>query len=183
MFPAELPDKTFIASLILSTRFPPLAVWSGVAGAFAVHAAIAVAAGGLLHLLPHQDVEIVVALLFAGGSAYLLLVPEEREEERGAEAVEAAPTTVRRAVLSAFVVVFLAEWGDITQVVAANLAAKYHDPVSVFTGSVLALWTVAALAVAGGHNLLRFVPLRAVRRVTGVVLAGLAVATVVQLVS
>ncbi len=175
IFVAELPDKTFIASLVLGTRFPPLPVWIGVSAAFAVHTAIAVTAGGLLGLLPHQLLDALVAAAFFGGALYMLFVPEETEERRGARlaAGTPAPTAVRVAA-SSFGVIFVAEWGDITQILTANLAARYRSPLSVAIGAVLALWAVAALAVLAGRAL-RAVPLRLVRRATGVVLLALAV--------
>ena len=64
IFPSELPDKTFIATLVLSTRFAPLPVWVGAAAAFAVQTAVAIAAGGALSLLPRRPVHAVAALLF-----------------------------------------------------------------------------------------------------------------------
>ncbi|MEI6363909.1 MAG: TMEM165/GDT1 family protein, partial [Actinomycetes bacterium] len=48
IFPAELPDKTFIATLVLSTRYRHLWVWIGAVAAFGVQMVIAVVAGGLL---------------------------------------------------------------------------------------------------------------------------------------
>jgi putative Ca2+/H+ antiporter (TMEM165/GDT1 family) len=71
-------------------------------------------------------------------------------------------------------VIFIAEWGDLTQILTANLAARYHSPLSVAVGSVLALWTVAALAVTGGQALMRFVNVATIRKVTAVVLVVLA---------
>jgi len=71
-------------------------------------------------------------------------------------------------------VIFLAEWGDLTQILTANLAAHYHSAVSVGVGALLALWLVAALAVASGQTLLRIFPAVVVRRVTAVVLLVLA---------
>jgi len=198
VFPAELPDKTFIASLVLSTRFRPLLVWLGVAGAFVVHAAIAVGAGSLLRLLPHEAVQIVVAVLFAGGAAYLLFVPESAEEDKGEQVAEAAPgqaqpvtpgraepgepggASVRRALLTSFGVVFVAEWGDLTQILTANLAARYHDPLAVFTGATVGLWAVAAIAVVAGRALLRLIPLTLIRRLAGIALLGFAVASAVS---
>lgn len=198
VFPAELPDKTFIASLVLSTRFPPLLVWLGVAGAFVVHAAIAVGAGSLLRLLPHEAVQIVVAVLFAGGAAYLLFVPESAEEDKGEQVAEAAPgqaqpvtpgraepgepggASVRRALLTSFGVVFVAEWGDLTQILTANLAARYHDPLAVFTGATVGLWAVAAIAVVAGRALPRLIPLTLIRRLAGTALLGFAVASAVS---
>jgi len=206
VFPAELPDKTFIASLVLSTRFRPLLVWLGVAGAFVVHAAIAVGAGSLLRLLPHEAVQIVVAVLFAGGAAYLLFVPESAEEDKGEQVAEAAPgqaqpvtpgraqpvtpgraepgepggASVRRALLTSFGVVFVAEWGDLTQILTANLAARYHDPLAVFTGATVGLWAVAAIAVVAGRALPRLIPLTLIRRLAGIALLGFAVASAVS---
>jgi putative Ca2+/H+ antiporter (TMEM165/GDT1 family) len=178
VFPAELPDKTFIASLVLGTRGRPVQVWIGVAAAFTVHVVIAVAAGRAFALLPHRLVESVVAVLFAGGAAWCLLVPEESEEEKGERA--AALPSRGRVVITSFSVIFLAEWGDLTQIVTAQLAARYRDPLSVGVGALSALWIVAVVAIVGGQGLMRFVPLVVVRRLSGVVLGGFAIAGAVS---
>lgn len=175
VLPAELPDKTFIASLVLGTRGRPLHVWLGVAAAFAVHVGIAVAAGGAFGLLPHRLVESVVAVLFAAGAAWCLSVNEVEHQRRGAAAAE-GPSR-RRAAATAFTVIFAAEWGDLTQIVTAQLAARYQDPLSVALGAVSALWIVAGIAIVGGRGLMRVVPATLVRRVTGVALAGFAIAS------
>lgn len=70
--------------------------------------------------------------------------------------------------------IFIAEWGDLTQILTANLAAHYHSPLSVGVGATLALWAVAGIAVISGQGLMRRVPVRRVRQVTGVVLVILA---------
>jgi Ca2+/H+ antiporter, TMEM165/GDT1 family len=70
--------------------------------------------------------------------------------------------------------------GDITQIITANLAARYRDPLSVGVGALLALWSVAALALTVGRGLVQRVPTRLVRRLTGVVLALLAAVTLVE---
>jgi Ca2+/H+ antiporter, TMEM165/GDT1 family len=80
---------------------------------------------------------------------------------------------------TAFVVIFLAEWGDLTQVLTANLAVRYHSALSVGIGAVLALWTVSALAVIGGHGMLSRLPARSLRLATGIALSALAVGEVV----
>jgi putative Ca2+/H+ antiporter (TMEM165/GDT1 family) len=182
IFPAELPDKSMFASLVLGTRFRPLPVFCGVAAAFALHVVIAVSIGGVFSLLPERLVLFVVAALFAGGSA-LLLLGKEDEDDVDAEAARAvADRRPVRVALASFGVVFLGEWGDITQITAANLAARYGDPVSVGLGALLALWSVAALALTVGRGLVARVPTRLVRRLTGVVLAVLAVVTLVEAV-
>jgi Ca2+/H+ antiporter, TMEM165/GDT1 family len=181
IFLGELPDKSMFASLVLGTRFRPLPVFCGVAGAFAVHVVIAVAIGGVFSLLPQRLVLFVVAALFAGGSALLLLGREDEGE--AAEASRAVPSrSPVRVALASFGVVFLGEWGDITQITTANLTARYGDPVSVGTGALLALWSVAALALTVGRGLVQRVPARLVRRITGVLLAVLAVLSLVEAV-
>jgi putative Ca2+/H+ antiporter (TMEM165/GDT1 family) len=181
IFVAELPDKTMIATLIMGSRYRPVLVWIGATAAFTIHAAIAVLAGRLLALLPHAWVEGVTALLFAGGAAYLLFVPEKEEEEEGAEEVEVAPAGLRP-IATAFVVIFVGEFGDLTQILTANLAAKYHQPWSVFIGAIAALTAVAALGAFGGRALLRVLPLGVIRKTGGVLLAGFAVYSLVALI-
>ena len=66
------------------------------------------------------------------------------------------------------------------QITTANLAARYRDPLSVGVGALLALWSVTALALTVGRGLVQRIPARLVRRFTGVVLALLAVLTVVE---
>jgi Ca2+/H+ antiporter, TMEM165/GDT1 family len=175
VFLAELPDKSMIASLVLGTRYRPLYVWIGAASAFAVHVVIAVAAGGALSLLPHRLVEAIVAALFLLGAALLLFRNESSEEAAGLDEAgdEVIAPTMRRVVSLSFVVIFIGEWGDITQIATANLAAKYDDPLGVGLGAVLGLWSVVAIGVAAGSKLVERVPLEVVRRITGVVLAVL----------
>ena len=181
IFVAELPDKTMIAVLIMGSRYRPVLVWIGATAAFAVHVTLAVLAGRLLALLPHRWVEGVTALLFAGGAAYLLLVSEDEEEVEGAAEAEEAPAGLRP-IATAFVVILVGEFGDLTQILTANLAAKYHQPVSVFIGAFAALASVAAIGSFGGRALLRVRPLAIIRKAGGVLLAGFAVYTLVALV-
>jgi putative Ca2+/H+ antiporter (TMEM165/GDT1 family) len=170
IFLGELPDKTMFANLVMATKGRPLLVWLGAAGAFVIHVVIAVTVGvALFHVLPHEAVDAVVAGLFLFGAIYAWR--EGTKEEADLAQREASRHGV---VLTAFLVIFLAEWGDLTQILTANLAARYHSPLSVAVGSVLALWTVAAIAVTGGQALMRFVNVATIRKVTAVVLVVLA---------
>ena len=174
-FLAELPDKTMFATLVLSTRYSPALVWVGVAGAFAVQCLIGVAAGGVLSLAPERLVAAAAAVIFAIGAGVLL--------RGGADAQGDGPTldpgvavapSARRAVTTSFAVLFVSEWGDLSQLATAGFSARFADPVSVFAGSFGALATVAALAVIVGRSVLRVVPLALVRRIAAVALAVLA---------
>jgi putative Ca2+/H+ antiporter (TMEM165/GDT1 family) len=193
IFPAELPDKTFVATLVLSTRFRPFGVWVGAAAAFVVQTLVAVIAGGLVGRLPKQPVRAVTAALFLLGAIVLLRLQDEPPAAEAREidaeidaeidgtAGEAAPaTSFRRAALTTFGVLFAAEWGDLSQVLTAAFAAKYRDPVSVGVGAAAALLLVAALGVIGGRSLLRVIPVVWIRRIAAALFFAFAVVTAID---
>lgn len=174
VFLAELPDKTALASLVLGTRYRPLHVFGGTAAAFLVHVVLAIAAGSLLTLLPGRVLHAVVGALFLIG-AVLLLRGRHEEEEEDLQLGGDKPATLRRVAGMSFGVILVAEFGDLTQIVTANLAAKYHNPISVGLGATLGLWAVAGLAIVGGRGLLKVVPITMVTRVAAAIMAALAV--------
>jgi putative Ca2+/H+ antiporter (TMEM165/GDT1 family) len=170
IFLGELPDKTMFASLVMATKGRPRDVWMGAAAAFVVHVAIATTVGvALFALLSRRAIDGAVAALFLFGAAYAW-----REGVKDQAGLARRESSRHGVILTAFIVIFVAEWGDLTQVLTANLAAKYHSPLSVAIGAVLALWAVAALAVASGQSLLRFVNIATTRKATAVVLVALA---------
>lgn len=173
-FVAELPDKSLFASLVLATRFRPGYVWLGVASAFTVHTALSVTAGGLLTLAPSRVVAAVSAALFFGGAIWMLRSGRKEEQEPGPDAARqgASEPGPWRVVATCFGVVFLGEWGDITQITTANFAARYDSPVLVGLGALAALCVVSALAVFGGSKLIARVPVRWVRGVGVLALTG-----------
>lgn len=180
----ELPDKTFVATLVLSSRFRPLAAWVGVGLAFGVQCVIAVAAGGLLSRLPETLVAAAAAVLFAVG-ALVLYRDSARHDQLDADEAAAARdadrrTSFVRAAGTSFLVLFVAEWGDLSQLFTAGLAARSADPVSVFVGSWTALLVVAGLAATLGATLAHRLPLRAVRLTGAVVCLVLAVVSGLQ---
>jgi putative Ca2+/H+ antiporter (TMEM165/GDT1 family) len=182
IFLLELPDKTMIATIVMSSRARPLAVALGASAGFVVQMGIAVGAGGLLTLLPHRVKDIIVGLLFLGGAAYLLLVKEKDEEAQGERAAEPEKrATWGRELLTAFGVIFLGEFGDLTQIQAANFAAKLHQPIEVFATCSAALICVAFLGAFAGQALQRVVPLSKIRLGGGLIFLGLGVYTFVRL--
>jgi Ca2+/H+ antiporter, TMEM165/GDT1 family len=183
-FLAELPDKSMFASLVLGTRYRPAWVWAGVAAAFTVHMGIAVTAGHFLTLLPHQALQVVVAALFVAGAAYLYATSLHTSAHEGADAARQGgrPASFWRVAGTAFTVVFLAEWGDITQLTAANLAARYN-PLLVFAGATLGLWAVAAVAVSVGAKTLSLIPMAWVQRITATILLTFGIITIVAAVN
>jgi Ca2+/H+ antiporter, TMEM165/GDT1 family len=146
---------------------------------------MAVVAGGLLTLLPHPVLEIVVALLFLTGAAYMwrsARAGDDEEEWQDPDRV-ALSGSAWAAFGTSFGVVFVGEWGDITQILTANLAAKYGQPFAVGIGAVLGLWIAAFLAISAGRTLVRYVSMGLLQRTGAVILAGFAAYTAVQIVA
>jgi putative Ca2+/H+ antiporter (TMEM165/GDT1 family) len=167
IFLAELPDKTALAGLVLGTRYRASYVFAGVAAAFAFHVGLAIAAGSVLGLLPQRLLAAVVGLLFLTGAVLLLRQHGGPEEE----VRRPADQSFWKVAGSGFMLILIAEFGDLTQIMTANLAARYDNPLSVAVGAVLALWSVAALGILGGRALIRRVPLRLVSRIAAGVMA------------
>jgi putative Ca2+/H+ antiporter (TMEM165/GDT1 family) len=186
IFVVELPDKTFIAALVLSTRYRPLAVWVGVGAAFLVQTLIAVTIGQAVTFLPDTVVKSVAAAIFVIGAVLLFReAPKADVEEAEAEEEYAAKATVARtgikAVVASFLVLFAAEWGDLSQLLTISLVGRYHQPVSVFVGAWTALLTVSGLACIAGRLLLRHVRLSLIHYVGAAVCLVLAAVTVYEL--
>ena len=160
IFVVELPDKTFVAALVLSTRYPPFMVWLGVGAAFLVQTIVAVTAGHLVTFLPDNVIKSVAATIFMLGAIVLFRTApkadaEEVEQEEEYAAKAARPRSGFAAASASFVVLFAAEWGDLSQLLTISLVAKYHEAPSVFVGAWAALLTVSGLAVLVGRFLLR----------------------------
>ncbi|CAM5685711.1 MULTISPECIES: TMEM165/GDT1 family protein [Streptomyces] len=170
VFLAELPDKTALAGLVLGTRYRASYVFAGVAAAFAVHVALAIAAGSVLSLLPHRLVQAVVGVLFLAGAAVLIFRKGEDEEE----VKKPADQSFWKVSGAGFMMILVAEFGDLTQIMTANLAARYDDPFSVGVGAVLALWAVAGLGILGGRTLMKYVPLGLITKVAAAVMVLMA---------
>jgi putative Ca2+/H+ antiporter (TMEM165/GDT1 family) len=181
VFPAELPDKTMIATVVLVARYRrPVWVWFGAVAAFTIHVTVAVAAGSAIGLLPDAVVGAVVAAMFATGSVVLFRAARSnRDEVDGPDPVAGA--TPRAALFGSFALVALAEWGDLTQLATAGLAARGGSPVATWIGALAALASVAAIAATFGRQIVARVPIHRINYVASAVFAALAIWTLVEL--
>jgi len=160
IFLLELPDKTALATLLLATRHRPLPIFLGSAAAFVIQSAVAVAAGSLLSLLPREPIRIGAGLLFLLMAAVIVRQNLKKEEVKEKGDIEREEQRHRRPFATAFLLVFVAEWGDLTQLATAALQARYRDALTVFTAATIALWAVAAIAVVLGNRLGAWIPQR-----------------------
>ena len=167
VFMAELPDKTALAALVLATRHRPLPVLLGSALALTIQSVVAVAAGQLLSLLPARPVHIAAGALFIVSAIMMWRRKEESEED----IEDPGEDGFWKSTWLVFVVVFIAEWGDLTQLATAALAARYHSPYVVFAGATLALWAVTSIAVIVGHRAGKLLDPHITKRIAAVLFA------------
>ena len=179
IFVAELPDKTALAALVLATRHRPLPVLLGAGVALTIQSLVAVAAGHLVSLLPPRPVHLFAGGLFLVSAVFMWRRNEEEDETLGKRDAEAG---FWRSAWLVFVVVFIAEWGDLTQIATAGLAARYRSPYVVFAGATAALWAVAAIAVLVGHRAGKLLDPRWTKRIAAVLFALVGVALLAGLV-
>lgn len=165
IFLAELGDKTQLTAMALATKYPWKRIFVGIAAAFALLNLAAVVVGKLLFaFLPIFWIKLVSGGLFlAFGIATLR---NSRFDEAEEEAEEGRLRT-RGPMLTAFVMILLAELGDKTQLVTASLAAQHESPLAVFSGSTLALWLVSLLGIFVGRQITRFISLPWIHRGAG----------------
>ena len=184
IFVVELPDKTFLATLVLATKYRPILVWIGVSLAFLVQTMVAVLLGHAVSFLPEEIVQAAAGLMFLVGA--VILIREGRSHQEAAasdEEVETKEATGYKAVLASFLVLFAAEWGDLSQLLTISLVAKYEEPVAVFIGALSALLLVSGLAVVAGRQLQRFVKLHVLHYIGAGVCVLLAAITAYELLS
>ncbi len=174
IFVAELPDKTALASLVLATRHRPAPVWLGASLALTVQSVVAVAAGSLFSLLPIRPVHVGAGVAFLV-SAILMW---RRHDEAHLSQDGGRALGFWRTLGIAFGVVFIAEWGDLTQVGTAALAARYRAPITVFAGATAALWAVAGIAVFLGNRAGKLLDPNRTKRIAAVVFGVVGIALV-----
>ncbi len=172
IFIAELGDKTLLATLLLATRYSAAPVLLGAWAGFAVQTGIALVGGERFALLPAAVVRWGTVALFAAFGVTALRGAEEDEEEE--EHAGRGPFAIT------FLTVFIAEWGDATQIGTMALVARFRAPVQVGLGAMLGLWAGAAVAVFAGKQLGDRISPRTLRRIGGALFLVFAVATAIQ---
>lgn len=172
----ELPDKTLVATLVLTTRYSGRDVLAGVAIAFAAHVTIAALFASAITALPESLTSAIAAALFAVGAVLLLREGFARAADglEDASRQGAAPTPFLRAALTSFGVLFAAELGDASQLATVGLAARFGEPVAVALGSFTALMVVACVAVLIGGKVRTRIQPRWLQRISGTTFAAFA---------
>ncbi len=153
IFLAELPDKTAFATLMLAGEGKLPALFIGAAFAFLIHVVLAVTVGEYLGLLPSGWIKFGSGILFLIFAVMSLKRSLSSENTDSPSQEKALNLSFFQAFAKTFVVIFIAEAGDLTQLATASLTAKYHDRISILAGSVTALWSVTLIALLLGKKL------------------------------
>ena len=144
VFVAEIAgDKLLYTTGLLTTRYRAAPVLCGLALAFMGKMAVAVMVGKAISQLPALLIAIVTGISFAGVAIVLWRKPMPRADA-------AQDHCASKAALVTFSAIFFSEWGDIGQITAATMAARFGFPIVVWTGAVFAMVTKGALAASLG---------------------------------
>lgn len=170
IFLAELPDKTALSALVLASRHRALPVFLGAALALTLQSLIAVGAGSLLAELPEHVVHVGAGLLFLGCALAMWLKKPEGDEPETRTKEKAGFWS---ALWTVFAVVFVAEWGDLTQIGTAGFEAKYHAWLTILVASSLALWSVTAIAVFVGNRAGKLLSSALTQKIAAIVFAAI----------
>ena len=162
IFVSELiGDKNVYTISSLATRFGPFPVFCGFTAAFAIKTLVAVLLGSVIAELPTSVVATVSAVTFF---LTALMIWFQRDNDLAMEREEKSHWP--KAILVPFAAIVFSEWGDIGQIMAATLTARYQAPVVIFLAGTLALATKGVLALAVGVSLRRRVPISILRPVS-----------------
>ena len=183
IFVAELPDKTAMATLVMAAQGPALPIFIGASAAFVIQSLVAVLCGSYIGRLSGGVVNLGVGLLFLL-FAYLALRKSLQPPSKGGS--HAFQISSRRgfwmAIGSSFLVIFIAEWGDLTQLATAALAAKSSNPITIFCAATLALWSVTALTIVLGRYLQKFIQQKQLQQIAAAVFLLVGMYFVLQVV-
>jgi Ca2+/H+ antiporter, TMEM165/GDT1 family len=173
VFVAEIVgDKLLYTTGVLATRYRTASVMIGMLIAFMAKMAVAVAVGSAISKLPPLLVAALTGASFIGVAITLWRKPVERKSS------EKDRRAARGAMVS-FAAIFFSEWGDVGQITAATMAARFGAPYLVWAGAVAAMVTKGALAASIGAGVRQWIiariPPKAVRYagVSALLLLGL----------
>ena len=167
VFVAEIVgDKLLYTTGVLAARYRTTPIMLGMAVAFMAKMGVAVLVGDAVSKLPRPLVATITAISFLGVAFALW-----RKSDRPHEAKDKHRASKAAAV--SFAAIFLSEWGDVGQITAATLTAKYHRPFVVWLGAVGAMVTKGALAAFLGAGIRRWIRDRVAPEVVRYVAVGL----------
>jgi putative Ca2+/H+ antiporter (TMEM165/GDT1 family) len=178
VFVAEIVgDKLLYTTGVLATRYRTLPIMCGMAVAFMAKMGVAVMVGKAISQLPPLLVAGITALSFIGVAIALWRKPVEGSESR-------KDHRASKAAMVSFAAIFFSEWGDVGQITAATMAARFGFPLIVWIGAVSAMVTKGALAASIGAGVRQWIaeriPPKVVRYVGVTALLVLGVLSVVE---
>ena len=154
VFVAEIVgDKLLYTTGVLAARYRTVPVMIGMLIAFMAKMAVAVAVGSAISKLPPLLVAAVTSVSFLGVAIALWRKPLER-------ASSADKPRASGGALVSFAAIFFSEWGDVGQITAATMAARFGAPLLVWVGAVAAMVTKGALAASVGAGVRQWIVAR-----------------------
>jgi len=151
VFVAEIVgDKLLYTTSVLAARYRTLPIMIGMAAAFMAKMGVAVLIGEAISRLPRLLVATITAVSFIGVAIALWRKDDHYRQERDKH-------KVHKAAMVSFAAIFFSEWGDVGQITAASLAARYHTALIVWLGAVAAMISKGSMAAFLGAGIRRWI--------------------------
>ena len=143
VFVAEFGDKSQLVCLTMACRYPPLQVLAGAMTAMALVLGLAAGVGNLIaDVIPHSLVAVIAGLFFIGVGILTWRRGDQKPAEGGGS----------DGFFQTLGMIFLAEFGDKTQLAVLFLAASFNYPLAVFAGAMVAMFINHVLAIYLGNR-------------------------------
>uniref|UniRef100_A0A2C9USH3 GDT1 family protein n=1 Tax=Manihot esculenta TaxID=3983 RepID=A0A2C9USH3_MANES len=187
---SEIGDETFIIAALMAMRHPKSIVLSGALSALIVMTVLSTGLGRIVpNLISRKHTNSAATVLYAFFGLRLLYIAwrsdskssQKKEMEEVEEKLEAGQgkTTFRRffsrfctpIFLESFILTFLAEWGDRSQIATIALAT-HKNAIGVAVGATLGHTVCTSLAVVGGSMLASKISQGTVAMIGGLLFLG-----------
>lgn len=158
---AELGDKTQLSILLLSSKTKKhLQLLLGVMFAFLIVDGIAVLLGSwATDIVPMNLLKIFSGIIFIIFGMLVL---------RDTEAEDESKLHSKNPLVSGFVLIFITEWGDKTQIASGLFATKYNG-LMVLIGTLIALALLSIIAIYSGKFISSRVNKKVMSRIAGAI--------------
>lgn len=165
IFLAATPGRTTFLLILLASQERLKKVFVGAAAAFLIQSLISVLLGEILGFLPKVTIELLAGFMFLyfGHSFW--------KQSKTTETFNGYKKSL--SIRSVFIMVFMAEFADVSQLAIATTAARSSSKLVVFVSAVSSLWLLTAVALIFGHTLKRFIKPHLIQKVASIAFLGI----------
>ncbi len=174
---AEMGDKTQLLALLLAARFQkPIPIIAAILAATLINHGLSAVLGQWITTMLSPTLLIWILSIGFIGMALWMLIPDKLDDE-----TESIQKWQRFGVFGAtFVLFFLAEIGDKTQIATVALAARFDSVFWVMLGTTVGMMIANVPAVFVGHKMAERLPVALIHKIGAAIFLVIGISTLIQ---